>query len=191
MAMNQWLLQASGNKVKHLLISILCLTLVACGKPEVKSDVGLKTGEYKITEYSIESDFRGDSNLLEQQLEFDTFKHSLERKMPTMLAEHVPLQGRNVSMTIKVKLINLSINGVRAILVSDSVQVWTEIILSDPQTNQTLGTVPVRTISKTSGGILGAMLDTGLSAQEQDKRIEELTDQYTQDLISTLYPKSE
>ena len=111
--------------------------------------------------------------------------------MPTMLAEHVPLQGRNVSMTIKVKLINLSINGVRAILVSDSVQVWTEIILSDPQTNQTLGTVPVRTISKTSGGILGAMLDTGLSAQEQDKRIEELTDQYTQDLISTLYPKSE
>lgn len=178
--------------ITQLSLILFLFGLSSCGKPEIKSDSGLKTGEYRIIQYNIlpHQDLKADNLVQGAPQEFEEFRQVLSNTMPTQLARHIPVSGKEVGINITVHQINLEVNNTRAALWGDAIQVWTEVHIIDVQNQQIIGTVPVNAMSKVTAGLLGIILDSGDDgALARQRSTQALADLYTKNLIETLYPK--
>ncbi len=175
--------------MKHCLWLACLLLLSACGKPAMNMTDGSEPGHYQIgvIHYTLSEKLQGDADA---EADMAQFKQMLETRLPNRLA-YYENRGPKRDLTILVQGLRLNTSAARSILVGDAIQAWTQASLTDPVSHATLATAPVVTVSKTSAGLLGAVMN-GLQSTEADENQKQvLADRYTEQLISVLYPPKE
>jgi hypothetical protein len=163
------------------------LLLTACSPASIKTAEGVKVGDYRVVEISIEPS----QEMLAEKTrgsvqDAQEFEQILRPELSRVLSTHVA--GKPVAMAITVDEINLHMNAPLAIVWTDTIQVLTTVKLLDIETKREIGSIPIMTISKASTGLLGLAIDA-MSSDTSESIKMDLAQKFSVRVEQAIYPE--
>ena len=160
---------------------LMAIMLVSACSHSIKMDSNAPAvGQYRVAAVEIVP-----TQYLEadDQPEFATIQPMLaEALIPKLSGRGM---GADVILRVEVTDVNLSIDAVQAVLVSDSYSIMENIVLLDAQTRRPLGERLIMTRGELHQGIYGAVVGSGSSAAA----IQNLVEKNASQIVETIYPK--
>ncbi len=160
------------------LIAIMLVS--ACSHPIKMESNAPAVGQYRVTAVEIVPTHYLEAD---DQPELATVQPMLTEALIRKLSGRGT--GADVILRVEVTDINLNINAVQAVLVSDSYAIMENIVLLDAQTRRPLGERLIMTRGELYQGIYGAAVGSGSSAAD----IQDLVEKNASQIVETIYPK--